>query len=110
MSLASLSARVVACRRCPRLVAHCRKIAREKRRAYRDEIYWETTDVGLGAFGSTGIESNGGTFNNWFDNAQHHAFYLTGVPEPSSVVLAGLGLAALAGCVWRRRATARRAA
>jgi uracil-DNA glycosylase family 4 len=36
----SLAERVVACRRCPRLTAHCRKVAREKRRAYRDETYW----------------------------------------------------------------------
>jgi hypothetical protein len=32
---------------------------------------------------------------------------LTSVPEPSSVVLAGSGLAVLAGYVWRRRAVRR---
>jgi uracil-DNA glycosylase family 4 len=31
---------VVACARCPRLRAHCRRVAREKRAAYRDEAYW----------------------------------------------------------------------
>ena len=35
-----LADRIVACRRCPRLVAHCRRVAREKRRAYLDETYW----------------------------------------------------------------------
>jgi uracil-DNA glycosylase len=38
--MTSLAARIVACERCPRLIAHCRKVAREKRRAYRDEAYW----------------------------------------------------------------------
>ncbi|MHC4549861.1 MAG: uracil-DNA glycosylase [Planctomycetota bacterium] len=35
-----LAERIVACRRCPRLRAHCREIARVKRAAYRDEPYW----------------------------------------------------------------------
>jgi uracil-DNA glycosylase family 4 len=35
-----LAERVVACRRCPRLVAHREAIARTRRRAYRDETYW----------------------------------------------------------------------
>ncbi len=39
-TLASLNARVVNCERCPRLRSYCEGIAREKRRAYRDEVYW----------------------------------------------------------------------
>ena len=39
-ALQTLQKRVVACTRCPRLIAHCRKVAREKRRMYRDEDYW----------------------------------------------------------------------
>jgi uracil-DNA glycosylase family 4 len=31
---------VVACRRCPELVAYREEVAREKRRAYRDQPYW----------------------------------------------------------------------
>ncbi len=31
---------VVACERCPRLVRHCRRVARERRRAYAAEAYW----------------------------------------------------------------------
>jgi len=30
----------VACKRCPRLIAHCREIARVKRRAFADWEYW----------------------------------------------------------------------
>ncbi|HMD97228.1 MAG TPA: uracil-DNA glycosylase [Terriglobia bacterium] len=35
-----LQRRVVACTRCPRLVRYLEKVAREKRRMYRDETYW----------------------------------------------------------------------
>jgi uracil-DNA glycosylase family 4 len=35
-----LQRRVVACRRCARLIRHCRKVAREKRRMFRNEAYW----------------------------------------------------------------------
>lgn len=31
---------MVDCERCPRLRAHCQLIAREKRRAFRDQTYW----------------------------------------------------------------------
>ncbi|GBL13159.1 hypothetical protein MTo_00449 [Microcystis aeruginosa NIES-1211] len=70
----------------------------------RDEIYWSwsTTTPGVG---STGQESFGGTFNNWSNNGQHHAFYLTGqkVPEPASV-LGLLAIGALgAGAALKRK-------
>jgi len=38
--LTVLNREVVACVRCPRLVAYREQIAREKRRAYRDHEYW----------------------------------------------------------------------
>ncbi len=38
----------MACRRCPRLVEHCGKVAREKRRAYRDWEYWGKPVPGFG--------------------------------------------------------------
>jgi uracil-DNA glycosylase family 4 len=38
--LAKLQRQVMACTRCPRLINHCRKVAREKRRMYRDWEYW----------------------------------------------------------------------
>ncbi len=34
------AARIVACERCPRLIRHCREVARIKRRAYRNDVYW----------------------------------------------------------------------
>ena len=40
MTLASLMREVTACERCPRLRGHCRLVAEEKRRAYRDWEYW----------------------------------------------------------------------
>lgn len=43
-----LNAEVVACTRCPRLVAYREKIAREKRRAYRDCEYWGKPVPGFG--------------------------------------------------------------
>jgi uracil-DNA glycosylase family 4 len=39
-SLKLLQDRIIACRRCPRLVAWCRQVAREKRAAYKDHDYW----------------------------------------------------------------------
>ena len=39
-ALEQLQERVIACRRCPRLVAWCRRVAREKRAAYKDHDYW----------------------------------------------------------------------
>jgi uracil-DNA glycosylase family 4 len=47
-TLAALNATIVACRRCPRLIAYCRKVAREKRRAFRDWEYWGRPVPGFG--------------------------------------------------------------
>jgi uracil-DNA glycosylase family 4 len=35
-----LEQRIVACKKCPRLIAYCREVARNKRRAYMDWEYW----------------------------------------------------------------------
>lgn len=43
-----LQRQVIACRRCSRLVAHCRKVARLKRRAFRDWTYWGKPVPGFG--------------------------------------------------------------
>jgi uracil-DNA glycosylase family 4 len=40
MTLPSLQREVIACKRCPRLIAHCQEMARVKRRAYLDWTYW----------------------------------------------------------------------
>ncbi|HEY0784963.1 MAG TPA: uracil-DNA glycosylase [Acidobacteriaceae bacterium] len=39
-SLEQLETAVVGCNRCPRLRTYCEQVAREKRRAYRDQAYW----------------------------------------------------------------------
>jgi uracil-DNA glycosylase len=39
-ALRLLQEEVIACRRCPRLIEHCRHVASVKRRAYRDWEYW----------------------------------------------------------------------
>jgi len=39
---------IVCCERCPRLREYCARIAQEKRRAYRDEVYWGRPVPGFG--------------------------------------------------------------
>ncbi len=39
-NLAALQKQITACELCPRLREHCRRVAEEKRRAYRDQEYW----------------------------------------------------------------------
>jgi uracil-DNA glycosylase family 4 len=39
-SLPVLKREIVACERCPRLREHCQRVAQDKRRAYRDWVYW----------------------------------------------------------------------
>jgi uracil-DNA glycosylase family 4 len=43
-----LNANVIACTRCPRLVVYRERVAREKRRAYRDCEYWGKPVPGFG--------------------------------------------------------------
>ncbi|HET9900905.1 MAG TPA: uracil-DNA glycosylase [Actinomycetes bacterium] len=47
-ALAALSAEVVVCRRCPRLVAWREQVAREKVARFRDETYWGRPVPGFG--------------------------------------------------------------
>lgn len=46
--LSVLNKEIIACTRCPRLVAYREKIAAEKRRAYRDHEYWGKPVPGFG--------------------------------------------------------------
>ncbi|MGH9600919.1 MAG: uracil-DNA glycosylase [Terriglobales bacterium] len=48
MKLNVLNAEIIACTCCPRLVQYREKIAREKRRAYRDQEYWGRPVPGFG--------------------------------------------------------------
>jgi uracil-DNA glycosylase family 4 len=43
-----LNEKIVACRKCPRLVRYREKVAREKRRAYREWTYWGKPVPGFG--------------------------------------------------------------
>jgi len=43
-----LNTEVVGCTRCPRLVEHCQRVAREKKRAYREQEYWGRPVPGFG--------------------------------------------------------------
>ncbi len=46
--LIQLNREIIACTRCPRLVAYREQVAREKRRAYRDWEYWGKPVPGFG--------------------------------------------------------------
>ena len=47
-TLETLQKRIIVCELCPRLVRHCRKVAVEKRRMYREEEYWGRPVPGFG--------------------------------------------------------------
>lgn len=47
-ALADLTRRIVACTRCPRLRTYCARVAREKKREFRDEEYWGKPVPGWG--------------------------------------------------------------
>lgn len=47
-ALDTLNSRLIRCVRCPRLVAHRERVAREKKRAFRDQTYWGKPVPGFG--------------------------------------------------------------
>jgi uracil-DNA glycosylase len=47
-SLDAAQRAIVACNRCPRLRTYCENVARTKKRAHRDEIYWGRPVPGFG--------------------------------------------------------------
>jgi len=48
VSLTSAREAIVTCERCTRLRAYCRRVGREKRRAFADETYWARPVPGFG--------------------------------------------------------------
>jgi uracil-DNA glycosylase len=46
--LLQINQEIIACTQCPRLLAHCRKVGQEKRRAYIDWEYWAKPVPGWG--------------------------------------------------------------
>src|SRR5437867_13038839 len=47
-TLTAIHAAIVSCDRCPRLREYCAHVAREKRRAFRDDTYWGRPVPGFG--------------------------------------------------------------
>jgi uracil-DNA glycosylase len=47
-ALFDLHSRIIACDRCPRLREHCAAVARERKREFRDQIYWGRPVPGFG--------------------------------------------------------------
>jgi uracil-DNA glycosylase len=47
-SLKQVNAAIVVCEKCPRLRAYCAAVAQEKRRAFREQVYWGKPLPGFG--------------------------------------------------------------
>lgn len=116
--LDKLNREVIACRKCPRLVAWREEVARVKRKAYQDQEYWgkpvpgfgdpnaRVLVVGLapGAHGSnrTGRNFTGDASGNFLYPALYRAGFAnqpTAVSRDDGLILNDLYIAASARCV-----------
>jgi len=117
-TLGKLEEEMISCRRCPRLVEWRERVAREKRRAYRDEEYWARPVPGFGdgrarvlavglAPGAHGSNRTGRMFTgDASGDFLFPALYRTGFADrPQSIarddglVLHGLFITAVCRCV-----------
>lgn len=118
MDLNEINAEIVACRRCPRLVAWREEVARVKRKAYQDQEYWgkpvpgfgdpdaRILIVGLapGAHGSnrTGRVFTGDASGGFMYPALHRAGFAnqpSAVSRDDDLILKDVYIAAVAHCV-----------
>jgi len=116
-SLTSLNKEIIACRKCPRLVAWREEVAHVKRKAYRDQEYWgkpvpgfgdpkaRVLVVGLapGAHGSnrTGRVFTGDASGGFMYPALHRAGFAnqpTATSRDDGLILKDLYIAAVAHC------------
>lgn len=117
MSLSKLERAIVACEKCPRLRAHCTRVAIERKRAFRDEVYWGKPVPGFGdpnarlfivglapaAHGGnrTGRVFTGDQSGSWLYEALHR-FGFSNLPDSTGrddgVVLTGCFISASARC------------
>ena len=108
---------MVECRRCPRLIDHCRQVAEVKRRAYRDQEYWgrpvpsfgdphaPVLILGLapGAHGAnrTGRMFTGDSSGDWLYRVLHRTGFASqpgSVRRDDGLALAGAYITASAHC------------